>query len=328
MESWTLFLRNFSQFSFENLIKTVNRFQGRTMLERLVRRINRSVLKKIAYRAGIPKNSDLLQCLDGLWVEPIYEERPKKVKIYTSDGILVTTHPLEELYASKEDSVFIIGSGPSIKNQPIAELAERKTILLNGAIKLIKDYNLSPLCVVISDDSFIRKRSEMLQYINKRVNFVLTFPVLKEIFFSRPKILQDNNIFLIHEVNDPFKDTPSTHQKNLFLFDKPTWGTFRGGTVMSIAIQIAAFFKVKKTYLLGLDIGNSKTEPRFYETTKNVVRSGLLDDYKNTILPFMKLAAEWFHRNSCEIFNCSPVTKLPYSVIPYADIEKIVGIHK
>lgn len=64
---------------------------------------------------------------------------------------------------------------------------------------------------------------------------------------------------------------------------------FDGGTVMSIAIQLAYHIAPLYVYLLGLDISNS-TEPRFYEIKEKSLKSGLLKDYDKKILPFMVLA--------------------------------------
>lgn len=86
---------------------------------------------------------------------------------------------------------------------------------------------------------------------------------------------------------------------------------------MSLAIQIAFSLQPKKVFLLGLDIGNA-AEPRFYENNANKQKCGLLKDYETKILPFMKLTRHIFDAHGREIFNCSPITKLPYEVIPYS----------
>lgn len=57
---------------------------------------------------------------------------------------------------------------------------------------------------------------------------------------------------------------------------------------MSNAIQIAFYLGFKEIFLLGFDLGNAN-QPRFYEHTEDVVRSGLLNDYEEHIKPFMLL---------------------------------------
>lgn len=152
---------------------------------------------------------------------------------------------------------------------------------------------------------------------------MLTFPAIKEIAFERPDIIRQNRIFLLHERKFHDSDVFDTSEKNLFLFDRPTYGVFQAGTVMSAAVQLAAFLNIHHVYLLGLDISNAEKEPRFYETQKDKVRTGLLRDYERQILPFMKLASVWYRNAGWTISNCSPVSKLPYSVIPYQDFNKL-----
>lgn len=289
------------------------------------RRMRRSYLKHLFRKAGYPKDTELIHYLEGIRAEPIYEEMPLHYDLFNKSDFLTQSLSLYDLHndLKSPDEIFIIGSGPSIKDQQIEKLANKNTILLNGAVKLVEDAGLNPLCVLIVDELFCRKRLDLLEKIKAGTNLVLTFPAIKEIAFERPDIIKQNKIFLLHERKQEFSDVQETHEKNIFLFDRPTYGVFKAGTVMSAAIQIAAFMKMQKVYLLGLDIGNSETQPRFYETKKDKVRTGLLRDYEKLILPFMKLASIWYERNEMNIFNCSPVTKLPYSVIPYYDFNKI-----
>lgn len=290
------------------------------------RRMRRSYLKRLFTKAGYSKDTELIHYLEGIRAEPVFEEMPLHYDLFDRTEFLCRSLSLYDLPSdlkSSPDELFVIGSGPSIRNQHIEKLKNKNTILLNGAVSLIESAGLNPLCVLIVDELFCRKRLDLLEKIPQGTNLVLTFPAIKEIAFERPDIIRDNKVFLLHEKNGSFSHAPEFHEKNLFLFDKPTYGVFRAGTVMSAAVQLAAFIKVKNVYLLGLDIGNAESEPRFYETRKDKVRTGLLRDYEELILPFMKLASVWYGQHGLRIFNCSPVTKLPYSVIPYQDFESL-----
>lgn len=290
------------------------------------RRMRRSYLKRLFSKAGYSKDTELINYLEGIRAEPIYEEMPLHYDLFDRTEFLCRSLSLYDLLnalKSPSDELFIIGSGPSIRSQHIKKLKNRNTILLNGAVSLIESSGLHPLCVLIVDELFCRKRLNLLEKIPPGTNLVLTFPAIKEIAFERPEIIRENKVFVLHEKRGSFSDAPVFHENNLFLFDKPTRGVFRAGTVMSAAIQLAAFLKVQSVYLLGLDIGNAESEPRFYETGKDKVRTGLLRDYEELILPFMKLASVWYDQHGLNIFNCSPVTKLPYSVIPYQNFESL-----
>ena len=295
-------------------------------LSQFIRRIRRSYLKRLFRRAGYSKDTELIHYLEGIRAEPVYEEMPLRYDLFDRTEWL--THSLS-LYDLRDDlkqdgnEVFIIGSGPSIRKQNIEKLADRNTILLNGAVQLIEGAGLHPLCVLVVDELFCRKRLDLLEKIPPGTNLVLTFPAIKEIAFERPDIIRQNRIFLLHERKFHDSDVFDTSEKNLFLFDRPTYGVFQAGTVMSAAVQLAAFLNIHHVYLLGLDISNAEKEPRFYETQKDKVRTGLLRDYERQILPFMKLASVWYRNAGWTISNCSPVSKLPYSVIPYQDFNKL-----
>ena len=290
------------------------------------RRMRRSYLKRLFKKAGYSKDTELIHYLEGIRAEPLYEEMPLHYDLFDRTEFLCRSLSLYELpndLKVPSDELFIIGSGPSIRKQAIEKLADKNTILLNGAVTLIKDAGLHPLCVLVVDELFCRKRLDLLASVPDGTNMVLTFPAIKEIAFERPDIIRRNKIFLLHEKNQDFHGKLGIDEHYLSNFDKVTHGVFRAGTVMSAGIQLAAFMRVPNVYLLGLDIGNAETEPRFYEKERDKIRTGLLRDYEDLILPFMKLAAAWYEQHEYRIFNCSPVTKLPYSVIPYHDFELI-----
>ena len=106
------------------------------------------------------------------------------------------------------------------------------------------------------------------------------------------------------------------------LFLDPRLGFFHTGTVMSNAIQIAFYVGFKEIFLLGFDLGNAN-QPRFYENTEDVVRSGLLNDYEEHIKPFMLLTKLASKKTGVGVYNCSPVSLLPYSIIPYRDFNSL-----
>ena len=289
-----------------------------------IQRIRRSLIKRWICNLGYPKNHIIHHLFDGVRVDPIFQERPLSYVVSYNNRSIVT----KSLYEFKKqfqslNEIFIIGSGPSIQKQPIEHLQQKNTILLNGAISLIASCKLRPLGIVVIDDSFIRKHLDMLNLIPTGTHLFLSYFALKEIIKNYPSLLQ-NPIYLVHELKFDNDVVPKSTEAKIQQFDKPTWGVFDGGTVMSVAIQIAAFIRAKNVFLLGLDIGNSNTEPRFYENKSNKCRSSLLTDYETKILPFMEIASKWFKINNLSLFNCSPITKLPYSVIPYFDINLVV----
>ena len=286
-----------------------------------IQRLRRSLIKKFLTLNGYPKNHIIHYLFDGVRVDPVYEERPLTYKIYYKKEVITTKslYDFRKNIKTPED-VYIIGSGPSIKTQPINQIADKTIFLLNGAVKLIEMFGINPIGVVIIDGSFIRKNAKMLSSIPKTTNLFLSFFAIKEIINFAPQLLQ-NPIYLVHELKFDSDAIPITLDQKLSQFDKPTWGVFDGGTVMSVAIQLSAFIRAKNVWLLGLDISNSNKEPRFYENKRNVCRSSLLSDYEHKILPFMIVTKKWYEKNSLNIYNCSPISKVPRDVIPFRDFS-------
>ena len=309
----------------------------------------RSIFKKFLRLFGLPDFSQIYLFSDGLWKkrsfsfskdgEEIFDD---VYSIYFNSRFLLLTSSFQSLRKnmdSRSKRIFIIGSGPSIAKQNLNVLKNEEVILLNGSCILIKQLALKEATLVISDDSFIQKRSrllnEVLKYVQEsgsKIRLCFSFRVLRA--FLKEKILlpEGAKIFLFEEL---LPDVVVQSQASLNIYDYKQRierndgtmkifssfdkaGVFHCGSVMTVGIQIAAFLGYEEVYLLGFDIGNSN-QPRFYEKEGDQVRSGLLADYETGILPFMLLASAWFMKNNRKIFNCSPSTLLPYEVVPYLD---------
>lgn len=254
-------------------------------------------------------------------------------KIYWKNKFLFKTHSFDKLN-SNENDIFIVGSGPSINTQNLALLRNKKVIFLNGSIIIAKKYNILPFCLIIMDSTFIINRQNIIKEIPPKIPLILSLSVIKALYYFMPQILKEHPVFLIENPLEPYNGTKkkiSDLDKKYFYISKagdsafslkPSAGLYNGGTVMSNAIQIAFYAGFKRIFLLGLDIGNAN-QPRFYENNKNKIKCGLLNDYETEILPFMKATRELAEIKGISIYNCSPITKLPYEVIPYFDFKII-----
>lgn len=219
----------------------------------------------------------------------------------------------------KHETINIIGSGPSVNEIDKNLLQDKANIFLNGAISIAKENKLPILCLIIMDSTFIKNRFDLIKSIEEPCHLFLNLSSACAIAERDPSILEKHKITIFKiskgEHSNFFNHNESYFSKNL------NHGIFDGGTVMSVAIQLAFHFSPKAVYLLGLDINNS-TEPRFYEAKNNKLKSGLLKDYEKKILPFMTLSKKCYKRKNISLFNCSPVSKLPYDIIAYSDIYK------
>lgn len=241
---------------------------------------------------------------------------------------------LREISNCYNEEIYILGSGPSIKTQNLRILQGKKVFFLNGSIQISWQYNITPFFLAITDATFILNRLEIVSKIQPRTRLLLSLSSIKAMKYFCPHILEENEIYISNSPLEPYgekKKQIKDLDKNYFYISKdgnsafslePSKGLFNGGTVMSNAIQIAFYLGFRNIYLLGLDIGNAQ-QPRFYENNKNKLKSGLLTDYETEILPFMKATKELAEIQNREIYNCSPITKLPYDVIPYFDFNKL-----
>lgn len=238
---------------------------------------------------------------------------------------------LDSMLRPGED-VYILGSGPSVKQQDLSRLAGKNVITLNGSISAAEKYGFVPLLHFIADANFILKRPQLAQAIPAGVPLALSLSAIKAAAVFAAGLFQNRALFLVENPLEKYprpRIAPAELPEDKFVKDDlgktafsldPYAGLFDGGTVLTLAVQTAYFLRFKRVFLLGFDIGNA-AEPRFYETKKNRVKCGLLNDYEHKILPFMKLAAQVFNSAGREIYNCSPITKLPYSVVPYFDYD-------
>ena len=210
----------------------------------------------------------------------------------------------------KESSVNIIGSGPSINELDLVRLKETNNIFLNGAISLAHKEDLPIFAHVIMDSNFVYNRFDLLKNSAKnKSRLILSLGALCAIAERDFDIIRNNDIYLFH-IKPISEKEKFTNNLDQYIID--------GGTVMAVAIQSVFNANPSSTYLLGLDISNAHL-PRFYEHEKHVQKSGLQKDFEDKILPFMVEAKKQYDTKEIGLYNCSPVSKLPFDIIPYSD---------
>lgn len=254
-----------------------------------------------------------------------------KADIFFKKKHIFTTHSFGELAAVANKEIAVFGAGPSVKQMDLSLVKENSAILVNGALFLADKLPYKPLLCILMDSDFLHTDTHLLRQLPPGTNLLLGAPFLANTLRKDKHLLDGHNIFVTNHIMEPY-NKPLVRIKNLsediciksrdnttaFSLN-PAYGLFDGGTVLTWALQMAFYLKAQTTYILGLDLGNYN-QPHFYETkkTKNV-SIGLLRDYERQILPFMTLATQVFAKNGLKIFNCSPITKLPYSIFPFSN---------
>lgn len=265
------------------------------------------------------------------WPYVSVRKTPSGLDVLFKGRKLFSSISLAKLQKSGQD-VYILASGPSVQKQDLAYLCGKNVITLNGSVSAAVQNGFTPLLHLISDANFILKRSQLVKAVPAGVPVALSLSAVKAAAVFVPELFSGRELFPILNPLETFPLPPIPAARlaqdkfkisgtSAFSLD-PLAGLQDGGSVLTIALQLAYFLQFKRVFLLGFDIGNA-AEPRFYETKQNRLKCGLLEDYEREILPFMKLAAEVFRSAGREIYNCSPVTKLPYDVVPYFEYPEV-----
>jgi hypothetical protein len=184
--------------------------------------------------------------------------------------------------------IYIVGSGPSVRDCDVTRLEDGSAILLNGAINLIADPVKTPLAVAIEDERFIWRHFDLVrQKIVADTLCLLSVSVLRAICENDRGFLADKRVVLIDDIRKPYgakrRSTDELRRLDFVRMSgtgnagfslQPDRGVFQGGSVAISALQFALYCEPKLVGLVGIDISNA-TEPRFYENGSDVAYSGI-----------------------------------------------------
>lgn len=248
--------------------------------------------------------------------------------IYRGTQIVSLSHPIELKKAAGEE-IYIIGSGPSIRDNDIAAIAPGSAILLNGAISLLEQEIKEPLAVAIEDERFVwRHFSLMRERIAQGTLCLLSVSVIRAICEIDAAWLADKRIILIDNIRKPYSGARRDNQGVASLgfvrlsnngacgfSEEPACGVFQGGSVVISALQFAIFCKPKRIGLLGIDISNADM-PRFYEEVGDAAHSGV-GRARDRILGHVAVAKSVCDELDIELLNFSAVSALQSIGLPY-----------
>lgn len=241
------------------------------------------------------------------------------------------------------ETVFIIASGPSLKNIDISVLDQAFTIGVNGSILKFYESGIAPDYYVISDEEFVYNRSELVKKILE-TGFCHCFftpqvisavcEISPDLLLNHPRITVFHNHFKkfgekameyedIVEVANNDSDIVTEDGRIGFSLN-PAKGVFTASTVTYFALQIAYGLGFRIFNLVGMDLGSPNGKTRFYETGVKAMPSHLDRDYFRWILPSFKIVAELCQDGVIAVFNLSPVSRLPANIIPKKDFSNAV----
>lgn len=227
------------------------------------------------------------------------------------------------------EEIFVIGSGPSVKETRLGETGPATAILLNGAMSLIGKDIRTPLAVAVEDERFVWRHFDLMRAkIDGDTLCLFSVGVIRTICELDRSWLADKRIILIDDIRKPYRVrrrslaelaaiacvTLSDDGMAGFSSD-PSIGVFQGGSVAISAIQFAAYCRPRTIGLFGIDISNAD-RPRFYEQAGDTAKSGIAGA-EERIVGHILLAYELCRRQGIELVNYSPVSALRGTAVGY-----------
>lgn len=249
------------------------------------------------------------------------------------------TRPLAELTPSRGQSCFIVGTGPSISGLDLSRLKNHPCFGVNGSILKSSEIGSPFIYYVITDRNFFLDRFDLVRrVVRSDSDCLFSFRGLGAICEQAPEVLSGTRLFLLDEVNAHYGQSrmepnefealaaqnsdfelharvESTQGRVGFSRDIRQ-GVFTGQTVVFSALQTACWLGYKRIFIVGMDLGGTGHNVRFYESGKQAASMRLDNDYESFILPAFEVARNLMGATDVEIYNLSPHSRLPDSVIP------------
>jgi KDO transferase-3 len=255
------------------------------------------------------------------------------------------TRPLTELSTPKAAACFLVGSGPSINELAFQRLVGQDCIGVNGSILKSMESGIAFRSFVALDRNFFTDRFELVQQtLESGAECLFSFRGLSVICERAPELLRDSRVFLMDEINGRYsipKPSPAEFDAwaeadpDLLLHPTrrpsegrvgysldPRKGVFTGQTIVYSALQLATWLGYRRVFLLGLDLGGTGPDARFYETGAKAASMRLDRDYEPYILPAFEVARSVARSLGARVYNLSPKSRLPERVIPRLTLEQ------
>ena len=215
----------------------------------------------------------------------------------------------------RQEAVYIVGGGPSLKGFDFNSLKFKDTITINKSIFDVPNPNY----FITVDYTFLKKIKTQKIYfdsIDTTKIFIADFhfPYIKE---KRGRIV-DTRISLVYELQD-FDLIIKSRQINGIGYEYKDFRT--GGNSGYCALQLAVLLGYKKIYLLGIDL-NKEAVTHYhggYGEKSNVFNTRL----PNYLGQFKQGLKQLKQDKIVEVYSCSKTSALN-NIIDYVDINTLI----
>ncbi|MFK0087253.1 lipopolysaccharide biosynthesis protein [Pseudomonas sp. NPDC090755] len=232
-------------------------------------------------------------------------------------------------------AVFLIASGRSAKDFPFQAFADIPMITMNGSISMFIDTPVKPFFHVCTDRDFSNQQPELFAEAMRRSERV----ALWEDHYQSSQASPTGELYFLRKApkasladllrNDPElvrnRVYPCSRKKPLGFSKNLQRGFFDARTVAYVALQIAYHAGFNKVFLVGLDL--DQNIGRFYEHEHSRLSPcGLDQHYEERILPSFQLMAESVIGDDFAVYNLSPTSRLPRTVVPYRSLDEVQAL--
>lgn len=228
---------------------------------------------------------------------------------------------------------FIIGNGPSIRQQDLTKLKDEMTFVTNWFV-LYEDYErISPNFYCVSDPKFFdlrdgrEDRYEVMM--EKTSNALRFFPLLCKQAISKQGLFQAHRVFYLNY--PPYG--PRVWESGKINLDV-TKRMYTGDTaIIDFCLPLAFYMGFTEVYLLGcdsdygIDKDDSYKQAYFYNIGDHKTERQTLDYHRkfwfNNVINSYQVAKEAFESNGRKIYNAGIGGKL--EVFERVDFEKVLA---
>lgn len=234
---------------------------------------------------------------------------------------------------------FVVASGPSLATVNMGDLAGHASFAVNGAIARYDGNGPGPSYYVITDPDFVEHRFPLVEAaFAARPCFLLSAAAMSAICERSPSLFRDAEVSLIEthfcrygqrRLEEPQIEALVAEHETLhaasgrigFSCDAEL-GLFSAHTVAYYPIQIACYMEFAEVYLLGVDLGGSGDQVRFYERVGSARPSRLVRDLEKYILPsFAVLKRVTETHPEFRVYNLSASSRLPVELVPRLSLD-------
>jgi KDO transferase-3 len=271
-------------------------------------------------------------------------------RLFLHDGeTSISLQNFQECRRGYSGSVFILASGISASDFPVAQYRHLPFIAMNGSILRLAQDKIIPIFYLVDDKGFVESRSEIAKTgFEYSKNVAMSFPALQALHNLFPNLLKTKNtegrpLYLLERVNsrhkqlsdrafawsirgdtELFSDFSLLHLRpNKIGFSKNMCrGYFCARTIPYVAIQLCYHLGFRNLFIIGMDMRDGSK--RFYESGSESLPSRLENDYDGFILPNFKfMAQKILGTKDFQVFNLSSISRIPDEILPKISLRQL-----